>query len=70
MQVLYREETQPGSRFRVEAQTFPQSARFGFVMADSANAYGSATTAEKARGCYIVDATLKFSDATGPYVIF
>lgn len=70
MQVLYREETQPGSRFRVEAQTFPQSARFGFIMADSANAYGSATAAEKARGCYIVDATLKFGDATGPYVIF
>lgn len=70
MQVLYREETQPGSRFKVEAQTFPQSARFGFIMANSANAYGSATAAEKARGCYIVDATLKFSDATGPYVIF
>lgn len=71
MQVLHREELQPGSRFRVEAQTFPQSARFGFIMANGANAYGSATASEIARGCYIADhSTLVFSDGTGPYVIF
>lgn len=71
MQVLSREELVPGSRFKVEAQTFPQSARFGFIMDDAANAYGSATAAEIARGCYIVDhSTLVFSDGTGPYVIF
>lgn len=71
MQILHREELRPGSRFRIEAQTFPQSARFGFIMADAANAYGSATASEKARGCYIADhTTLVFSDGTGPYVIF
>lgn len=71
MQVLYREETQPGARFRVEAQTFPQSARFGFIMADTANDYASATASEIGRGCYIADeSTLVFSDGTGPYVIF
>lgn len=71
MQVLSREELRPGSRFRIEAQTFPQSARFGFIMADAANDYSSATASEKARGCYIADeSTLVFSDGSGPYVIF
>lgn len=71
MQVLYREEVIPGTSFRIEAQTFPQSARFGFIMGNAANDYGSATAGEIARGCYIADeSTLVFSDATGPYVIF
>lgn len=71
MQVMHREELQPGSRFRIEAQSFPQAARFGFIMSNSAPAYGSATASEKARGCYIADqSTLVFSDGTGPYVIF
>ncbi|MBC7282577.1 hypothetical protein [Hoeflea sp.] len=71
MQVLFREETQPGSRFRIEAQTFPQSARFGYIMADSSNDYSSATASEISRGCYIAnESTLVFSDGTGPYLIF
>lgn len=71
MQVLQREELVPGTRFRIEAQTFPQSARFGFIMANGSADYGSATASEIARGCYIVDhSTLVFTDGTGPYVIF
>lgn len=71
MQVMYREETEPGHRFRIEAQTFTSDGRFGFIMLDSANDYPSATAAEINQGAYIVDhTTLVFSDATGPYVFF
>lgn len=71
MQVLYREEVQPGSRFRIEAQTFNIEGRFGWIMLDTAPDYDAASVTEIAEGCFIVDeAILSFPDGTDPYVMF
>jgi len=71
MQVLYREEIEPGSRFRIEAQTFNIEGRFGWIMLDTAPDYDAASATEIAEGCFIVDeAILSFPDGTDPYVMF
>lgn len=71
MQVLYREEVEPGLSFRIEAQTFNIEGRFGWIMLDTAPDYDSASALEKAEGCFIVDeAILSFPDGTDPYVMF
>ncbi|MCJ8334569.1 MAG: hypothetical protein MJH10_10050 [Epibacterium sp.] len=71
MLVIERDEVQPGHRMRVVAQSYQFQGRYGFIMENTANDYGSATDAEKAKGCYIVDGgTLTFPDGTGPYLLF
>lgn len=70
-QVMQTQEVEPGAVIAVTAQTYDISGRFGYVMANSANDYGSATASEKADGCYIIaTASTEFSDGSGPFVIF
>jgi predicted N-acetyltransferase YhbS len=68
--VISREETQAGHAGIVVLQSYGYVGRFGFIMQNSANNYGSATATEIAEGAYIVDSTLTFADGTGPYEIF
>lgn len=70
MQVIGRSEPTPYHNIKAELQRFEFSGRFGYIMADTAPAYGSASDDEKANGAFIVDeGTLQFPDGTGPYRI-
>lgn len=68
-QVLTREEVQGGHQIKYTAQNLAFSGRYGFVMADTANDYGSATDDELATGCYIAPTAAGFSDGGLPYKI-
>lgn len=71
MQVQYREETDPGNRVKIEAQTFKVTGRFGYIMLDGSPDYDAATAAQKIEGAWIVDDTLlSFPDGTGPYELY
>lgn len=71
MQVQSVEETDPGNRVRIEAQTFTFTGRFGWIMLDTAPDYDAASATQKAEGFFIVDdALLAFPDGTGPYELF
>lgn len=52
-QVIGAEETQSGHKMRLELQSYEFIGRFGFIMANDANDYADATTAELATGCYM-----------------
>lgn len=70
MQVIGRSEPIPYHSVQVELQRFEFTGRFGYIMADTAPVYGSASDAEKQSGAFIVDeTTLQFPDGTGPYRI-
>lgn len=59
-----------GHEIELLCQLFEFSAKFGYIMEDTANDWGSATPDELANGAYIVDEnTLTFPDGSGPYVI-
>lgn len=69
-QVIGRSEPTPYHDVSVILQRFDFDGRYGYIMQDTANVYGSATADEKANGAYIVDETLlKFPDGTGPYKV-
>lgn len=69
-QIIGRSEPVPYHEVMLELQAFDFSARYGFIMLDTANDYGSATDSEKTLGAYIVDeTTLKFPDGADPYRI-
>jgi hypothetical protein len=68
-QVIMRAEPVPQHEVMVEVQAFDFLAKYGFVMQNTANVYGSATDTEKRTGGYIVGATLKFPDGEDPYRI-
>lgn len=69
-QVIGRSEPVPYHEVLVELQAFDFAAKYGFIMEDTANVYGSATDTEKRLGFYIVDeTTLKFPDGAEPYRI-
>lgn len=69
-QVISRGEPVPYHEIMVEAQAYDFGSKYGFIMQNTANVYGSATDDEKRVGCYIVDAaTLKFPDGAEPYRI-
>ena len=71
MQVTSVEETEPGHRITVTAQTWRLDGRYGFITEDARPVYGSSSAAQIARGTYMVDGTtLEFADGTGPYIIF
>jgi len=71
LQVIKLMETNYGHEVEVTAQAYNYAGRFARVMANTANDYATATTTEKAKGGYIVDAsTLVFaSDNSSPYVM-
>lgn len=69
-QVIGRSEPVPYHEVQLEMQAFDFAAKYGFIMLDTANVYGSATDEEKELGGYIVDeTTLKFPDGADPYRI-
>lgn len=69
-QVIGRFEPVPMHEVTVEVQAFDFAAKYGFIMQNTANVYGSATDDEKRLGAYIVDSTsLKFPDGAEPYRI-
>jgi hypothetical protein len=70
MQVIGRSEPEYYHTVEVELQRFEFSGRAGFITPDTYPVYGSATTAQKESGAFIVDGTtLVFPDGTGPYRI-
>ena len=70
LQVTQRVEKQSGHEVQISAQSYQYDGKYGYVMENTANVYGSATATEKATGGYIVDeTTLKFPDGADPYVI-
>lgn len=71
MQVTSVEETQAGHALQVVAVSHQFSGRWGYIMANTANDYDSATDAEKNFGAYIMGTGMSdFGDGTGPYLIF
>ncbi len=70
LQVYKKEETQAGKDFKVTAQGFEYSGRFGYCMPNTTtNRYDTATANEKLTGNFAVSATtLLFNDGTAPYV--
>lgn len=69
-QVIGRSEPIPYHEVMLEMQAFDFAAKYGFIMLNTANVYGSATDAEKRFGGYIVNGTtLKFPDGADPYRI-
>jgi hypothetical protein len=55
----------------IEAETYSITGRFGFFMQDPQGDYDTATTLEKAEGCFLMDDTIGiFPDGTGPYLMF
>lgn len=71
MQVTAAEETDPGNRLRITAQSYEFTGRYGFITENARPDYDASSAAQIEKGTYIVDeSTLLFPDGTGPYVIF
>ena len=71
MQVTSVDEVDSGNRLKVTAQSYRLDGRFGRIVDNSSPDYSSATAAQKAVGCWIAtDATTKFPDGAGAYLIF
>ena len=70
LQVTQKVEKKSGHEVEISAQSYLYDNKYGWVMENDANVYGSATATEKATGAYIVDgSTLEFPDGAGPYYI-
>lgn len=70
MQVMQFEETVPGHRVRVMAQTFAFRGRYGFVTENSRGTYLTATEDQKRLGTYIAPDADGFADATQAYQLY
>jgi hypothetical protein len=69
IQVFRREETRSGHDFKVSCQDFNYNGKYGQIMENTANDYGSATEAELRFGAYFVNGTLlEFPDGGTPYL--
>jgi hypothetical protein len=70
MQVISRADTKPGQELELVAQAFGFQGRYGYTAENSTPVYSSATAAQKARNVFAVnEATMLFSDGTGPYKV-
>lgn len=70
LQVTQRVEKRSGHEVEISAQSYLYDDKYGWIMENTANVYGSATPTEKATGAYIVDGTtLTFPDGAAPYLI-
>ena len=68
LQVIKLMEAKYGHEVEITAQAYNYQGRTPRVMASGSPDYGSATSDQIAKGCFIVDAaTLTFADGTGPY---
>lgn len=64
-EVTQRTETVAGHEIELMAQEYRYEGNYGYIMANDANPYGSATDQEKEEGCYIADAAgVIFTDET------
>jgi hypothetical protein len=70
MQVIEFEETVPGHRVRVVAQTFAFSGRYGFITENGRGTYSEATDEQKRLGTYISPNSGVFADGTPAYKLF
>lgn len=70
MQVIERSEPRPYHDIKLTLQRYDFEGRYGFITANDAPVYGSATDEQKAVGGWIVDtATLVFPDGAPPYKV-
>ena len=67
MQVLKREEVINGHHVKLTAQQFAFDDRYGYITENTRPIYGSSSTAQKARGAYMVGGSLTFSDGLKAY---
>ena len=67
MQVLKREEVINGHHVKLTAQQFAFDDRYGYITENTRPVYGSSSTAQKARGAYMVGGSLTFSDGLKAY---
>lgn len=56
-QIIEFEETDPGSKARVEMQSFQFVGKFAIIMANDAPQYADATETERLTGCWLADET-------------
>lgn len=68
-QIISREEIESGHKIRYKCIKFGFIGRFAFIMANSANDFGSATQAELDKGAYISDNNGKMSDGSDGWKI-
>lgn len=67
-QVVGVEQGRSGHEFLISAQSYDYDGRLAWLTENTVPVYASASDAQKDPGWFLVDAaTLKFSDATGPY---
>jgi len=68
LEVIQKTEPVAGHEVEIVAQAYLYEGKYGFIMANTANQYDSATDLEKEEGCYISDtAGVVFTDP--PYLI-
>lgn len=68
LEVTQKSEPVAGHEVDIVAQAYLYEGKYGYIMENTANVYGSATDLEKETGCYISDAAgVIFTDE--PYVI-
>lgn len=69
VQIFRLEETRSGHELKVSCQDFNYNGKYGQIMENTANDYGSATETELRFGAYFVDgALLEFPDGGTPYL--
>lgn len=69
-QVIAVEEPKPGTRLRIELQSYQFIGKFAFIMANDAPVYADATEEERLVGCWLADdATGLMPDGTEPYLL-
>jgi hypothetical protein len=66
-QVIMREDKEPSHSVALTLQRFQFDQRYGFITENDRPTYTLSSAAQRARGCYLVDDTLQFSDGTDAY---
>lgn len=69
LQILAREEIDPGHRLWFEAMPYLFRTRYGLVMADGAPDFGAATDEQKLTGCFVAPDAEGFDNGDLPYRI-
>jgi hypothetical protein len=69
MQISYLEEKEDRLMFKAESSYF--TGRYGLITEAARPNYAASNATQRAKGTYIVSAsTLKFSDGSGPYILY
>ncbi len=70
MQITAAEETAPGHKLKITAQTYTFAGRYGYITENSRSDYAASSDAEKEAGTYIVGGSGTFGDGSAPYLMF